>query len=1423
MTDQRSFLPIGTTVELDHDMYKIIGEPIGCGGGSILYPAQKQVMMNGILQTDGIMYVLKECYPAASSYSYTRANNGEIIPVYKSTEDMLYLHQAQLMQLAEETISKNIYRTASRMLPIRSSAQSVALTLPDRKESVTVSNTMTLMDSLAEKGQSLTTWIKQKRRFSPAEAFRIIQQVLFSLQEVHQAGYLHLDIQDGNVFLRGTLNQKNELVTLIDFGCARKLIEGKTAPIRDKVIFTTQGFSAPEILLHNDGNLQLGPEADIYSVGCLLLYLLTGQRANIRELIANRTGIYLRSNQLRRIQCPKHLIDSMQRILARALAKEPENRYHSVKDMLDEVTPLTEALQPKSTILGAVKYDAFICYKHGPVDSVAALTLQRALENYRAPKGVADKRRPFGRVFVDEGELSSCADFGQQIRDALKNSEWLIVICSPDTPLSPWVQLEIDTFLEYHDRSRILAVLTDGNPDISFPPQLKGDANGAGEVFAAHALSSTPQEAEKQLKGDALLKIAAPMLGTTYDTLKQRHKIYQLQRIAAITAGFLLATVGFTAYAMNRANVIAKQAVRIEEEYENALLNESRFLAEQAQKRLDDNDPLGAIELALQALPSAEQDRPILTEAEYVLGKALGIYTTPDSNFGTVTATGKIETSRDCFLLDDSGRYLFVWDLTEGGIQVWNANSMTLIRELYPNNTLGEYKPIGIIGNNIIVKHIYQIISIDFLTGEEKWSIEEENLVSVQVSNDRQHVLIFTRDEYVAGDGKSKDPDTLYLDILSAESGKVIRKINFPLDAQLRVEYDMCISEDKELVAIVVYDENNSDILYPNHSLYVLNLETGSCQHVFDSDTNIQALQFYGNKLAVIRSRGFSITANEGKIVTRAASEATAYFEAYDLHTWERLFSYEYHFYPKSEGICTIGSTAYDNSLTLGMGFLFTMDDQCFLLDQEAGTLIRKYVLPAAVMNIRYTQNGFETVNADGGVCVGNYTADSSEGWDSIFEKKYWTNTITKVCENGDFYYIQHTPFGISMDYTIIKYQKNQYDDGYSSSANLVESSWRYYTCCTLPEGIRTILKGNNQVCMVDIDGQVHIHSLPEAWSFGTYSEPVGVSEDGIRLYISVSDWSNDSLWINGSRYYVIDLLSGDVKELFYPELDGISAVSNCIFKDEMLFFKSTNWNTNEDEFYMWNMQNNTIRKICSISKEVSGERYAFSSMHVDVENNKLQFITEKDDYPSAPLCLISVDISSGDKMTVPMNFLQYSSDYFSWYDHPYVWNQSGTLVCIDWGESLYIVDSDGKLQQHIDINHEIIDIRFSLDEQSFFVFSKDGSVSRYQIYDGECKGKIRLSDHQTLNVAFFDAMNWKMTYLNENCLLIITDNQSFLLDISGAELKMRAVIDHCIAYDSRNDQFIVADMDGTSYELGTIPRYSLEELIQKGNAVLGR
>lgn len=252
MSTKRNYLPPGTKIQFSQGcIYEITGVPIGNGGGSVIYPADRIFQTKDGFSRDGIVYALKECYPLSEKHHFIRNPQGQIVPEIPDDGELVYLEKVQQMQLCEQQITQQIYRTASRLLPIRESGRQILLTLPG-KEPVTVENTVTVMESLTAKGSSLSSYIKEYRQLPPSQTFHIIQQVLFALREVHNEGYLHLDIQDGNIFIKGTLEDESDIATMIDFGSARPLHEGQTDVISDRVIFTTQGFSAPEILLHND-------------------------------------------------------------------------------------------------------------------------------------------------------------------------------------------------------------------------------------------------------------------------------------------------------------------------------------------------------------------------------------------------------------------------------------------------------------------------------------------------------------------------------------------------------------------------------------------------------------------------------------------------------------------------------------------------------------------------------------------------------------------------------------------------------------------------------------------------------------------------------------------------------------------------------------------------------------------------------------------------------------------------------------------------------------------------------------------------------------------------------------------------------------------------------------------------------------------
>ena len=117
------------------------------------------------------------------------------------------------------------------------------------------------------------------------------------------------------------------------------------------------------------------------------------------------------------------------------------------------------------------KYDAFISYRHTEPDKSIAEKLHKMLETYRVPSKIAKKigKKKINRVFRDREELPTSSNLASSIEEALINSEYLIVICSPRTPQSKWVLKEIETFSKLHGHDKILALLVEGEPIESFP------------------------------------------------------------------------------------------------------------------------------------------------------------------------------------------------------------------------------------------------------------------------------------------------------------------------------------------------------------------------------------------------------------------------------------------------------------------------------------------------------------------------------------------------------------------------------------------------------------------------------------------------------------------------------------------------------------------------------------------------------------------------------------------------------------------------------------------------------------------------------------------------------------------------------------------------------------------------------------------
>jgi len=193
------------------------------------------------------------------------------------------------------------------------------------------------------------------------------------------------------------------------------------------------------------------------------------------------------------------------------------------------------------------RYKAYISYSHK--DEVLAAWLQRALESYRVPRGLVGRQSAAGKipdrirpVFRDRADLSSAADLKDTVKEALAESENLIVLCSPDAAASHWVNEEIRQFAL---AGRVFCIIvggelsSDGSVSDCFPAALA--EIGLHEPLAADVRSWADG------KNNARLKLIAGLLGVRLDELlrrdlKRKRKRQMITALGA-TAAIVLAVM----------------------------------------------------------------------------------------------------------------------------------------------------------------------------------------------------------------------------------------------------------------------------------------------------------------------------------------------------------------------------------------------------------------------------------------------------------------------------------------------------------------------------------------------------------------------------------------------------------------------------------------------------------------------------------------------------------------------------------------------------------------------------------------------------------------------------------------------------------------------------------------------------------------
>lgn len=217
-----------------------------------------------------------------------------------------------------------------------------------------------------------------------------------------------------------------------------------------------------------------------------------------------------------------------------------------------------------------MRYSAFISYNHR--DRRWAAWLHRELERYRLPQVLLGKDGPNGPltrrlppVFQDREELAASSNLADSVREALAQSESLIIICSTNGAGSHWVNEEVREFARLGRRDRIQCLIV---PEADDP---NGTPRSGSQVFppALLELGPEPLAADARDTGDgkrfAFLKLVAGLIGVRYDDLRQREQTRRHKRLLSIAAaasiGFLLMTALSIFALVSRAEAVRERDV----------------------------------------------------------------------------------------------------------------------------------------------------------------------------------------------------------------------------------------------------------------------------------------------------------------------------------------------------------------------------------------------------------------------------------------------------------------------------------------------------------------------------------------------------------------------------------------------------------------------------------------------------------------------------------------------------------------------------------------------------------------------------------------------------------------------------------------------------------------------------------------------
>jgi serine/threonine-protein kinase len=190
-------------------------------------------------------------------------------------------------------------------------------------------------------GADLRKLLRREQHLPAAQALALLAQAAGALDAVHGAGMVHRDVKPDNLLLANPDETDGVAhLYLTDFGLTRAATQERLT--QDGQVVGTLAYAPPEQIRGEE----VGPAADVYALGCVLFECLAGRRPFVRDNDAALMYAHL-SDPPPSLQAPRpELGSAIDAVVARALAKNPAERFPTCTDLVNAAAAALDITLP---------------------------------------------------------------------------------------------------------------------------------------------------------------------------------------------------------------------------------------------------------------------------------------------------------------------------------------------------------------------------------------------------------------------------------------------------------------------------------------------------------------------------------------------------------------------------------------------------------------------------------------------------------------------------------------------------------------------------------------------------------------------------------------------------------------------------------------------------------------------------------------------------------------------------------------------------------------------------------------------------------------------------------------------------------------------------------------------------------------------